>query len=267
MYARKEATTIDIRWYEYQCPKILRKFASLSNRAADFVRGQGDVQIWDGKTIESLLVEHPDVVVAVAGARDHRLGLTAQLDALVTEAPRASSHAERFATELQAIVPGRANWQEYERVCTRFLTELFWPQLGAPETQSRSEDGLDIMDAIFPIRSRNPPWLQVRSEYHSRFVVAEYKNYQEPIGQKQVESIAQYLWKKAFRSFGLLLSRKGPDTSALVARRRAWVEQDKLIVFLCDDDLIDMARHWDGETGPYDVIEAQIEDFFRTLSP
>jgi hypothetical protein len=55
------------------------------------------------------------------------------------------------------------------------------------------------MDAIFPIRAIEPPWSQVRSEFATRFVVAEFKNYSAPIGQKQIEEIARYLWHKAQR--------------------------------------------------------------------
>jgi hypothetical protein len=147
------------------------------------------------------------------------------------------------------------------------LSDIFSPQLGAPDMQSRSEDGLDIMDAVFPIRGTTAPWATVRSEYRSRFVVAEFKNYVEPIGQRQVESLAQYLWHKAFRSFGLLLSRNGHDAPAAVARRRAWVEHDRLILLLQDTDLVDMTQLWEEGEDPFQLLDAQLEEFFRRLSP
>jgi len=98
-------------------------------------------------------------------------------------------------------------------------------------------------------------------------VVAEFKNYKDPIGQKQVESIAQYFWNKAHRMFGLLVSRKGADDSAIALRRRSWVDGDKLIVLLKDEDLIDMAQLWEEEQDPFQIIDAQLEDFFRRLTP
>ena len=42
--------------------------------------------------------------------------------------------------------------------------------------------------------------------------------------------------------FGLLVSRCGPNDSAEKARRRAWIEHEKLIVFLDDDDLAAMLQ-------------------------
>jgi hypothetical protein len=37
------------------------------------------------------------------------------------------------------------------------------------------------------LRTNEPPWSLVRSEYRTRFVVAEFKNYNDPIGKLQVD--------------------------------------------------------------------------------
>jgi hypothetical protein len=144
---------------------------------------------------------------------------------------------------------------------------VFSAGLGIPEIQYRSDDGLDIMDAIFPIRSRGQPWASVRTDYRTRFVVAEFKNYSEPIVQRQVESLAQYLWHPAMRMFGLLVSRSAPSSSAVAARRRAWLESQKCIVFLEDDDLIEMLHSFEAGSDPFDIIDAQLEEFLRGLTP
>lgn len=97
--------------------------------------------------------------------------------------------------------------------------------------------------------------------------MAEYKNYTGPIGPKQVESIQQYLWIPAKRQFGLLVSRELPAPQAIVQRRRAWLEQEKMIVFLSATDLIGMLEMREKAEEPFEVIDAQLEEFFRTLSP
>jgi hypothetical protein len=98
-------------------------------------------------------------------------------------------------------------------------------------------------------------------------VVAEFKNYCDPIGQVQVDSIAQYLWRPAQRFFGLLISRNPPSHSAIAQRRRKWLEEEKCIVFLHDDDLLEMLQLHASSGQAFDVIDAYLGDFFRTLTP
>ena len=168
--------------------------------------------------------------------------------------------------KLGGISCGKDGWRDYERVCTKILTHIFTPDLAAPDIQMRSDDGLEILDAIFPIRSSLPPWSLVRSEYKSRFVVAEFKNYCDPIGQRQVESISQYLWDKAQRNFGFLVSRTDPSQSAKAQRRKEWLN-GKCIIFLSDDNLIEMLDLRESQRQPFDIVDAQIENFLRSLSP
>lgn len=228
----------------------------------------GDIEIWDRAEVGRLLAANPDVALLVHDVAASRARVSEVLESLSTPAtPTTASQSDRVAAELRAVPPGRDHWRAYEVLGTRVLTDIFLPHLGAPDVQSRSEDGLDIMDAVFPVRGTHPPWSTVRSDYGSRFVVAEFKNYAEPVGQSQVESLSQYLWKKAFRSFGFLVSRNGHTAAAAVARRRAWVESDRLIVLLQDDDLVDMTQIRDEGQDPFQIVDAQLEEFFRRLSP
>jgi len=98
-------------------------------------------------------------------------------------------------------------------------------------------------------------------------VVAEFKNGDSVPTQKEVESLQQYLWPQAMRSFGLLCARKGPSDSALLARRRAWVENEKLIVILSDSDLLEAINLRAAGGDASEIIDAQLEEFFATLSP
>jgi hypothetical protein len=236
----------------------------LSERARELAK-IGNLDIWDRDEVLRRLAEHPDVVSIVEDVAASPGRIQDALGHL--RAPPTATRSERLAAELRTLPAGREHWRQFEELGTRILTDIFSPQLGAPEVQSRTDDGLDIIDAIFPVRGTIPPWSIVRSEYRSRFAVAEFKNYVDAIGQRQVESIAQYLWHKAFRSFGLLLSRNGYDASATLARRRAWIESNRLIVMLQDEDLIDMMRLREQGDEPFQLIDAQLEDFFRRLSP
>jgi hypothetical protein len=98
-------------------------------------------------------------------------------------------------------------------------------------------------------------------------VVAEFKNYDGPIGQSEVESLQQYLLPKAKRSFGLLCSRTPPSDSALKARRRAWMTAENIILFLSDGVLADIIRIRASDDDPSSVLEAQMDEFFIALAP
>jgi hypothetical protein len=223
-----------------------------------------EIEAWFGTDVFARLVKHVDVASAFERAIHAREGLVETVRALSMVPATVPSN---YSTKLARIPKGRDGWRDYELLCAEILTEIFSPALGPPDVQSRSDDGLDIMDAVFPIRSVTAPWSLVRSEYATRFVVAEFKNYTDPIGQKEVEAIAQYLWRKAQRRFGILVTRLPPGGQALMQRRRKWIEEDKMIVILTDDDLLEMLQIREAGREPFDVVDAQLEDFLRTLSP
>jgi len=221
------------------------------------------ITVWDARSLNELLAKHPEV------ERDFRLLLDAQAVArrgLEQQQPL-DSRAQELITRLEALPPGKDHWRDFEDLCVEILNYALFPQLGVPAVQSRSEDGLDIRDAVFPIASNDTFWQEIKRTCATRFMVAEFKNYTESVRQREVESIQQYLYAKAMRTFGVLCSRSQPADSALLARRRAWVEADKLIVLLSDDELKDLVRAKSYGEKPTDVFDAQLEEFFLRLAP
>lgn len=67
-----------------------------------------------------------------------------------------------------------------------------------------------------------------------------------------------------------MVSRYDPSEQALAQRRRAWLGDGgahALIVFISDDDLIAMVDLASQSRDPFEVIDAQLEDFFIGLNP
>ncbi len=257
----------DIQRYRKQEPDakgLLVISGSLSSAATEAVARAQDVDVWDGQVVSTLMTKHKDLERVFQATINTKGSFQLKVQRLLADT---TSRATDLSAVLRTLPCGRDHWREYERICTEMLTYAFTPDLAAPDIQSRSDDGLDIIDAIFPIRSNQPPWSLIRSEYRTRFVVAEFKNYCDPIGQAQVESIAQYLWRPAQRFFGLLVSRQQPGASAIAQRRRKWLEEEKCIVLLANEDLCEMVQLREASEQPFNVIDAQLEDFFRTLTP
>lgn len=220
-------------------------------------------QIWDRVKLEQLLCKYPDVAEKFTHLSIADQALKAEIFSGLAQ----SSQAALLRQQLVNLVPGLTTWRKYEELGVKILSYLFIPPLASPYIQSRSEDNLDIRDAIYPIRQGSEAWDMLRSECRSRFVVAEFKNYSDAITQRKVESLQQYLFPKAMRAFGLLLTRKKPSENAIKARRRAWVEQEKLIVILSDEEIFDMLNLRESGNDPFEVIDIQLEEFFINLSP
>jgi hypothetical protein len=169
--------------------------------------------------------------------------------------------------QLARMPTGRASAAAYEDLVVEVLNYAFYPSLGIPTQQSRSDDGLDLRDIVYPIRNQHWFWQEMRSCCRTRFVVVECKNHAEAPGQREVESLQQYLFDKAMRTVGLLVARQRPSPSALVARRRAWLEYDKLILFLSDDDLAELLLAKSRGEDPEELLDLQLDLFLGSLVP
>ena len=224
---------------------------------------QERISVWDSRELNELLARSPDV------QRDFQVLIDAQSLARrgTTEEAPLEPRALELTSRLEALPPGPDHWREFEELCVEILTYALFPQLGVPAVQSRSEDGLDIRDAVFPIATSVGFWDEIRKTCLTRFMVAEFKNFTDGIGQREVESIQQYLYAKARRMFGVLCTRKQPTAAAFLARRRAWVEADKLILICTDEELKDLIRARSYGEKPTDVFDAQLQDFFLRLAP
>lgn len=234
----------------------------LPSHILDEIQSLG-VEVKDSKWIRNSLASSPDIENEFENLVLTQDSVKSSLNQGLHIDPRARELIE----SLKKLDCGRDKWIEYENICIDILNYLFFPSFKVPKLQSRSEDGLDRRDAVYPIGNGHAFWEELKRDSHSRFAVAEFKNLCEAPTQKEVESIQQYLFVKAKRMFGVLCCRHSPNQSALKARRRAWIEFDKLIVILSDDDMIDMLNIKGSGDDPAGVIDSQLEEFWLELTP
>lgn len=223
---------------------------------------QKSIKIWDGSDINNLLNKHSGISEQFFRIVEAQAVLQNQ-----TAQNRRDAPGEEILRRLNLIQPGRDQWKEYEEVCVDALNYLFSPPLRIPKIQSRTHDGLDRRDAIYPIGFGSAFWEDIKYSHSSRMVVVEFKNHTDPVGQAEVESLAQYLLPKARRSFGLLCSRKPPSKPALTARRRAWMVAENIILFISDGDLTQMLQIKDQGGNPEELLDIQLDEFFIELAP
>lgn len=225
------------------------------------------VDIWDEPVLQQLLHKHEIVRRAI----DNVIDADRVIDGFIRSSKEQriidESHSDSLLAKLDDTQPGKEGWRQFEDTCVEILSYAFVPPLRLPRIQSRTEDNLDRRDAIFPIGTGNAFWDSVKYEYSSRMVIAEFKNYIDPIGQGEVESLQQYLLPKAKRAFGLLCSRQEPSIPAIAARRRAWMLAENIILFLSDGDLKEIVRIRAEDGDPSTVLDAQMDEFFIKLAP
>ena len=225
---------------------------------------KADVEIWDESVIQKLLAKHPSIETKVEQL------VTAQtaLSMLVTQPNRTIDHiGTKLLAELEKVLPGTAGWRNFEDACIAILNYVFVPPLRIPMIQKRSEDGLDRRDAIYPIGASSAFWESIKYDFSSRLVVAEFKNHEDAIRQSEVESLQQYLYPKAMRSFGLLCCRQQPSESAMKARRRAWMIGSAMILFITIEDLNELVKLRSSGADPSTLLDGQMTEFFAQLSP
>lgn len=238
---------------------------------------------WAGADHSVLIIDGNVSPFAQEAAASKRVSIwdLRHLALLAADASRAAEVAASFATVAEPALPeadellrrrlvdtpcGHDGWNQYEIVCIDLLNRLFIPPLSPPQVQTRSDDGLDRRDAVYKIGYGHQVWDAIKSECRTRYAVAEFKNVCAAPGQVEVESLQQYLYTDALRSFGLLCARQPPTDSAITARRRAWREFDKMIVFLSDNDFVEMLQIRAAGNDPAVVLDAKIDEFLAALS-
>lgn len=151
-----------------------------------------------------------------------------------------ANEGERLRKKLAALPPGRDSAKAYEAVIQEIVFYLFGDFLVDPRPQSRTEDGLDILDIVYRVRAGHPFWDTLTRDFRTRAIIFECKNYSEGITPNQIYSTERYVNVGALRSVCFLVSRKDPQENAELAAFGAMREGGKLFVLLHDKHLAEM---------------------------
>lgn len=172
-----------------------------------------------------------------------------------------TDEASFFLNKLKNCPPGKRTWKEYQDLIEEIFENLFVPPLSKHEAQSRSEDGLDIRDLVFPNHVESGFWAYVRSEYKGSYIVVEAKNRLES-DKNDVIQLSEYLVKEQTGLFGILPSRS-ISKSAKNQRRKAYsTKPHKMIVLLDDKDIFEMIVKKSRKESPEHVLRDRI-DLYR----
>lgn len=171
-----------------------------------------------------------------------------------------------FIKKLQSIKPGKEDCYIYESLCKEIIKFLFKENIINEKTQHCSEDGLSRYDFVARISPKVAFWDFIVNEIGSRYVIFEFKNYQEEIKQHQVLTTEKYLLGLALRKVAFILCRNGVSNSAKSMIHGALRESGKVIFTIDDKDLIKMLELKASSLEPSDYLFEKADDLFMALS-
>ncbi|MFI3254691.1 MAG: hypothetical protein R3Y63_10195 [Eubacteriales bacterium] len=162
---------------------------------------------------------------------------------------------------------GRDHYREYEDLCVRTLKSLFSEELTLWNEQQNSNNSLFHFDLICKIKHNVSAefWSVSESYFSTKYVVFEFKNYNEQITQKEVFTTEKYLYAKALRRIAIIISTKGMSENADKARRGVLRENGKVIISLTNDDLVKMLEMKEQSSEPSDFLSKKLDELLVNL--
>lgn len=232
--------------------------SELTNASKDFlINSTPNISVWEGHELIRKLFSHPKLVEKYFPVKTPIKKESIKLidDDL--------EYIQILSKRLDDCPEGKEGWKIYEDICIDILNYLFVPPLGEPKIQSRRESGIDIRDAIYPNRNSNENWRFIRDDYDAKYIVFEFKNYSEDgseIDKHALLQIDDYL-KRTIGRFGIICSKKMPNMSGLEKRKDIFIENNKLILFVNNENLKEMLLRKHKKLDPADVLIDLIDDF------
>ncbi|MBW9052257.1 hypothetical protein [Rhizobium mesosinicum] len=177
--------------------------------------------------------------------------------------PRSGFDVAGAIEKIKACPP--SNGAAFETVCIEAIKGLFDSEFNRWSTQSRVERGFHRIDLLGQLNPKNDFWQGMRFDFRSRYVVFEFKNYSAAISQDEIYSTEKYLFAGALRMVAVVIGRNGEDDGAKRARHGALREHGKLIIFLSEDELIEMLQRFSEGDDPHEVLIDNLYNMLREI--
>ncbi len=176
-----------------------------------------------------------------------------------------TSAGETRANWLEETPCGREHSKLYEERCGEALKLMFQDDLRGWLPQNQTNSGMHRFDLIARILSKDDFWTALTTDFRTRYVIFEFKNYCEPIGQGQIYTTEKYLYPAAMRGTAIIVSPRGADDNAKEACRGALRETGKLILTATTAEVCTALRGMDKGENPSDWLAEKLYEELRSL--
>ncbi|WP_316630255.1 hypothetical protein [uncultured Ruminococcus sp.] len=254
---------------------------TVANEVSDEMKAQCldayGIHIWDVGNLLWLFEDYPEIKTEFISFLDY------SIDSIKAKAPAVgivwdnsakpevepdTEHDTNWAQKLSEIKPGTEHFRAYEDACVEILKYVLGDYLTLWKTQERSNDGLYRFDLCCRIKAGiNQDFFDtIKKYFNTKYIVFEFKNTTEKIGQKEIYTTEKYLYEKALRKVAVIISREGADKHAMKAVKGSLRETGKLILCLSDEQLLEMIESKDkGEQEPADQLGDMLDDLLIHL--
>ena len=177
------------------------------------------------------------------------------------------TYTDSLIREMDFCESGKPMARKYEVLCHKLLENVFSEDLTLWKEQQKSNKDLYRFDLLCRIKDGNQKtfWSILERYFNSKYVIFEFKNCTEPITQKEIYTTEKYLYAKALRSVGILISAHGYDENAYWAAKGCLRENGKLILLLETNDLIEMNKMKIDQEDPSNYLLGKLDDLLMDL--
>lgn len=162
---------------------------------------------------------------------------------------------------IKSIEKGIEGAREFEIVGEKVIKFLFGDYIYDWKSQINCDNGLHRIDLLGKVKDQHGFWKMLYDIYKSRYIIFEFKNYNNRITQEQVEITNKYLNKNALRTVAIIISREGIDKNAQYTCKSFLRSQGQLILTLNEKDLIFMLES-KRENHDKDISSEYMEKIF-----
>lgn len=177
-------------------------------------------------------------------------------------------NCEEYICRLKACKCGNKyqNDKKYEKICSDIVKYLFENEFKKFDEQHSTKDNIFRMDLLVSIKGSTDFWKFLINHYNTRFIVFEFKNYEDKISQNLIYITEKYLYDIALRNVAIIISRNGFSENANHAAMGCLIEHGKLIINLTDEDLIAMITAKKEGDDPSEYLYDKVESFLMSIS-
>ncbi len=162
---------------------------------------------------------------------------------------------------------GREHASKYEEACFDMLRFIFADDLSLWSKQPFSNKDLYRFDLLCRIKDNTEKtfWLMMEHYFNSKYIIFEFKNYENKITQKEIYTTERYLYRKALRSVAIIVAKNGFDENSLWATKGSLRENGKLLLIITVDDLKTMCQLKMNQQDPSQLLLDKVDELLMTL--
>jgi len=143
---------------------------------------------------------------------------------------------------------------------------LFGRELLNLTAQLRTDDGLNRMDLVGRIKSEGSSfWSMIASDFSTRYIVFDAKNFEEPITQSEIQITEKYLFAKGLRTVAVVIARNGADRNAWKLAETQLRENGKFIMVITLADLCSMLEGADAGDPPENLLFQRMDEMLMRM--